>query len=94
MKNKNLIIGIATGLSCSIAGLILALLFLGKGNSLNESLEIAFNRGVFIKLMIIGALLNLAAFFLFIHKDHNDHAQGVLIATIIVAIMTLIMRII
>jgi len=91
-KNKNIIIGIVTGLLCSFVGFIIVLLLLGQGSSLNESIDIAFNRGVFIKLMIIGALLNIAAFFLFINKDHNDRAQGVLIATIGVAIATAILR--
>ena len=88
-KNKNIIIGIVTGLVCSFVGFIIVLLLLGQGSSLNESIDIAFNRGV---LMIIGALLNIAAFFLFINKDHNDRAQGVLIATIGVAIATAILR--
>ncbi|MEM5563931.1 hypothetical protein WNY78_02390 [Psychroserpens sp. AS72] len=92
MKNKNIIIGIIVGLVCSIVGLILVLLFFGKGNSLNDSLDIAINQGVFTKLMSMGAILNLAAFFLFIKQNQDSKAQGVLIATVIVAIATLIIR--
>jgi hypothetical protein len=91
-KNKNIIIGIVIGLICSIVGLLLVLLFFGKGNSLNDSLQIALNQGVFTKLMSMGAILNLAAFFLFIQTEQDSRAKGVLIATVIVAISTLIIR--
>ncbi|MFD2917502.1 hypothetical protein [Psychroserpens luteus] len=92
MKNKELIIGIVIGLITSAVGLLLTLLFFGKGNSLNDSLQIALNRGVFTKLVSMGAMLNLAAFFLFLKKNQDTRAQGVLIATVIVAIITLIIR--
>ncbi|MFT4782033.1 MAG: hypothetical protein ACJAZK_000227 [Psychroserpens sp.] len=92
MKNKNTIIGIVTGLICSIVGLVLVLLFFGKGNSLNDSLQIALNQGVFAKLMSMGAILNLGAFFLFLKQEQDSRAQGVLVATVVVAITTLIIR--
>lgn len=66
--------------------------FFGNGSSLNDSLQIALNRGVFTKLMSMGAILNLAAFFLFIQMNQDSKAKGVLIATVIVAISTLIIR--
>jgi hypothetical protein len=92
MKNKNTIIGIVTGLICSIVGLVLVLLFFGKGNSLNDSLQIALSQGVFAKLMSMGAILNLGAFFLFLKQEQDSRAQGVLVATVVVAITTLIIR--
>jgi hypothetical protein len=92
MKNKNTIIGIVTGVICSIVGLVLVLLFFGKGNSLNDSLQIALNQGVFAKLMSMGAILNLGAFFLFLKQEQDSRAQGVLVATVVVAITTLIIR--
>tara|TARA_B100000809_G_scaffold221037_1_gene229088 strand:- start:2991 stop:3275 length:285 start_codon:yes stop_codon:yes gene_type:complete len=92
MKNKNIGIGIVVGLVCSIVGLILVLLFFGKGNSLNDSLQIALSQDVFTKLMSMGAILNLGAFFLFLKQEQDSRAQGVLIATVIVAVATLILR--
>ena len=44
------------------------------------------------KLMSIGALLNLGAFFLFLKKNQDKRAQGVLIATILVFIATMIIK--
>jgi hypothetical protein len=42
--------------------------------------------------MSIGALLNLGAFFLFLKKNKDDSAKGVLIATILVFIATMIIK--
>ncbi|WP_040281460.1 membrane protein [Psychroserpens damuponensis] len=92
MKNKDIVIGIVIGLACSCVGLVVVLLIFGKGNSINDSLDIAINQGVFTKLMSMGAIPNLAAFFLFIKKNQDAKAQGVLIATVMVAVTTLIIR--
>ena len=92
MRNKDIIIGVIVGLICSIIGLVLALLFFGKGNSINDSFQIALSQGVFTKLVSMGAILNLGAFFLFLKKQQDSKAQGVLIATVIVATITLIIR--
>jgi len=92
LKNKEIIIGIIIGLIASAIGLTLSLLFFGNGDSINDSLSIALAQGVFTKLVSIGALLNLGAFFLFINTNKESRAKGVLIATIIVALITIIIR--
>ncbi|NRA94445.1 MAG: hypothetical protein HRU26_17570 [Psychroserpens sp.] len=91
-NNKDVFIGILIGLLASAIGLTLALLFFGTGESILDSLDIAIAQGVFSKLVCIGAILNLAAFFLFINTDRELKAKGVLIATLIVAVITLIIR--
>jgi len=90
--NKEIIIGLIIGIVTSIIGLTLSLLFFGTGESISDSLNIALAQGVFTKLVSIGALLNLGAFFLFINTDKESRAKGVLIATIIVALITIIIR--
>jgi hypothetical protein len=92
MKTKDLIIGIVIGLIASVLGLLLTLLIFGKGNSISDSLQIAMNNGVLTKLVSMGAILNLGVFFLFIKRNEDSKAKGVLIATIIVAIITIIVR--
>ncbi|WP_460217881.1 hypothetical protein [Psychroserpens sp. MEBiC05023] len=92
MKHKELIIGILIGLMASAIGLLLTLLIFGKGNSMSDSLDIAINNGVLTKLVSMGAILNLGAFFLFLKLSKDLRARGVLIATIIVAIITIIVR--
>ncbi|WP_299338657.1 hypothetical protein [uncultured Psychroserpens sp.] len=92
MKNKDLIIGLVVGILASALGLFIVLLIFGKGNSIADSLEVSINSGVFTKLMSMGAILNLGAFFLFIKRNEDRKAKGVLIATIIVAVLTIIVR--
>ena len=92
MKNKDITIGLAVGLIASAIGLLLALLFFGKGNSISDSLSIAIDGGVLTKLVSMGAILNLAAFFLFLKRKEDVRAKGVLIATIVVALITIIIR--
>lgn len=92
MKNKDIIFGLIIGVITSIVGLSLALLFFGTGHSIIDSLHIAINQGVFTKLMSMGAILNLAAFFLFLQRHEDQRAKGVLIATILVALITVIIR--
>jgi len=92
LNNKEVIIGIIIGLIASAVGLTLSLLFFGTGESINDSLNIALAQGVFTKLISIGALLNLGAFFLFINTDKESRAKGVLIATVIVALITIIIK--
>ncbi|MGS2725228.1 hypothetical protein ACU8DI_01370 [Psychroserpens sp. BH13MA-6] len=91
-NNQHLLKGIIIGLLASAIGLVIVLLVFGKGNSIINSLDIALHTGVFTKLMSMGALLNLAAFFLFIKRHEDIIAKGVLIATVVVAILTIIVR--
>jgi hypothetical protein len=92
LKNKDTIIGIVIGLIACAIGLTFSLLIFGTGDSIGDSLEIALAQGVFTKLVSIGALLNLGAFFLFLNTNKESRAKGVLIATIIVALITIIIR--
>ena len=92
MKNKELIIGIIIGLLASFIGLLITLLIFGKGNSMGDSLDIAIRNGVLTKLVSMGAILNLGAFFLFLKQQKDLRARGVLIATVIVALITIIVK--
>ena len=91
-NNKEVIIGIIIGLLASAVGFVLSLLIFGTGNSISESYYIARAQGVFTKLVSIGAILNLGAFFLFINSNRESRAKGVLTATVIVALITIIIR--
>lgn len=92
MNNKDVTIGVIVGIIACIIGLCLSLLFFGNGKSIIDSLHIALARGVFTKVMSIGALLNLGAFFFFIYTNKEERAKGVLVATILIAIITAIIR--
>jgi len=92
MIKKEIFIGFLVGLIANGIGLIIASLLLGNGNSIGATLKQALNEGLFGKLVTIGAILNLAAFFIFIKKKQDYRARGVLLATVLVAISTFLLN--
>lgn len=91
MIKKEILIGFLVGLIANGIGLIVAALLLGNGN-ISTTLKQSFDEGVFGKLVTIGAILNLAVFFIFIKKKQDYRARGVLLATILVAILTFLLN--
>ena len=89
---KEILIGFGVGLIATVFGLIFAIQIFGKSDDWGEVIQQAIASGSLTKLMSIGALLNLGAFFLFLKKNQDKRAQGVLIATILVFIVTMIIK--
>ena len=89
MKNKDIIIGIITAIITTIIGSILYLTFFSKFD-ITTSIKQVMRFNSFNKLINLGALLNLAAFYFFLHKDQEQRAKGVLILTIVLAFIFLI----
>lgn len=92
MKNKDLLIGFCVGLIATAFGLVFAIQLFGKSEDWGIVIRQAMDEGFLTKLMSIGALLNLGAFFLFLKKNKDQSAKGVLIATILVLISTMIIK--
>lgn len=88
MKNKEIFIGIAIGLIANIFGLIFAIQIFGSSDDYAKVIKDAIANDFFGKLVAIGALLNLGAFFVFIKKRQDYRAMGVLIITVIVMLIT------
>lgn len=89
---KELFTGIAVGLIANCIGLILIATLLGQGEDFTTVIEAAYHEGFLGKLISLGAVLNLIAFFIFIRKRQDYRARGVLIITIFVAIFTFIFK--
>lgn len=89
---KEIFIGFITGLIANGIGLIVAILIFGNGENLQTSIQQSIAQDFFGKLVSIGAILNLIAFFLFIKMKHDYRARGVILATILVAIVTFIVN--
>ena len=87
-KNKNIAIGIFVGLIANLFGLVFAIQIFGKSDDYVAVVKNAIAENVFGKLVAIGALLNLGAFFVFIKKRQDHRAMGVLILTVIVMLIT------
>jgi len=92
MIKKEIFIGFFVGLLANTIGLILAAFFLGNGQSIDIVIKQSITEGIFGKLVTIGAILNLGAFFTFIKKKQDYRARGVILATVLVAISTFLIN--
>jgi hypothetical protein len=92
MIKKNIIIGMLVGLIANSIGLIIVSALLGQGDDVITVINNASREGFLGKLISLGAILNLVAFFIFIKKKQDYRARGVLLITILVAIFTFVFK--
>ncbi len=86
MHKKELLIGFAVGIIANTIGTLLyILLFSDLG--ITETFQAAIQQGHIGSLLALGAILNLVAFFLFLRIRRDNRAKGVLIATILTALL-------
>ena len=85
MVRKEVVIGLFVGLIANAIGLFISATLLGNGDDFVSVLKTASAEGFLGKLISLGAVLNLIAFFIFIRKKQDYRARGVLLATIFVA---------
>ena len=64
----------------------------GKGDDFTTVIKAASNEGFLGKLISLGAILNLVAFFIFIKKKQDYRARGVLLVTIFIAVFTFVFK--
>ncbi|MEW4923718.1 hypothetical protein [Algibacter sp. 2305UL17-15] len=89
---KELGIGILVGLIANAIGLFIATTILGNGDDFTTVVKAAYNEGFLGKLISIGAILNLIAFFIFIKKRQDYRARGVLLITVFIAVFTFVIK--
>lgn len=92
MIRKHVLIGFLVGLIANAIGLLLAATLLGKGDDFLDVIKAAQAEGFLGKLISLGAILNLIVFFIFIKKKQDYKARGVLLATIVVAVLTFVIK--
>lgn len=96
MNKKAVFQGFVVGLIANIIGLFTATVVLGKLSGRSDSvlkvLETAQSENFLGKLISLGAILNLLSFFYFIRKRQDGRAGGVLAATILIALVTFLIR--
>lgn len=92
MIKKNIAIGILVGLIANGIGLIIVSTLLGQGDDFIIVIKNAAREGFLGKLISLGAILNLMAFFIFIKKKQDYRARGVLLITILVALFTFVFK--
>lgn len=89
---KEILIGLLIGLVANAIGLYLAATVLGNGDDFMTVINAAIAEDFIGKLVSLGAILNLLAFFVFIKKRQDYRARGVLLTTVIVAILTFVFK--
>ncbi|SDX47944.1 hypothetical protein [Aequorivita viscosa] len=88
---KEVLIGLLIGIIANLSGIYLYIYFFSD-HSLEETLQGAIENDFIGSLIALGAILNLMAFFVFLKKKQNYRARGVLLATLIAAIVILISK--
>ena len=87
-NRKEILIGFLVGLIANTLGTLLyILLFSDMG--IIETFEAAQQQGYVGSLLALGAILNLIAFFGFLKLRRDQRARGVLLATVLTALIIL-----
>lgn len=94
MIKREIFIGMLFGLIANGIGLffVTTLLGLNEGEDFTAVIKAAATEGFLGKLISLGAILNLATFFICIKKKQDYRARGVLLITIIIAIFTFVIK--
>ena len=85
------LIGFIVGILANVIGVLSYIVIFSK-HTIYDTLLDAFYKGYLGKLILLGALLNLAVFFFFINRYENERARGVLIASCVLAFIILLLQ--
>ena len=91
-QKKELIIGFVVGIIANTIGTLLYIL-LFSDFGIAETFEAAIQQGHIGSLLALGAILNLVAFFAFLKIRRDQRAKGVLVATLLTAMIILYYKI-
>jgi len=92
MIRKDVIIGFIIGIVANIVGIALYIILFSK-EDFEGTIKSAVNFSFIGKLVSLGAILNLVVFFVLIKKNQDHKARGVLLATLMAAIIVIINKI-
>lgn len=92
MNKKEILIGFVVGVIANTIGTLLYILIFSK-LSIIETYHAAVIEGHIGSLLALGAVLNLVAFFGFLKLKRDLRARGVLIATLITALLIMYYKI-
>ena len=86
MIKKHVLIGFLIGLLANAAGILFYILLFSK-MELEETLQHAIQNDYLGRIIVLGAILNFLPFFVFIKKNQIYKARGVLLATVLMAVV-------
>ncbi|MEO0038172.1 MAG: hypothetical protein RIQ59_1383 [Bacteroidota bacterium] len=89
MKKSDLVIGFIIGI---VAAGIAAFLFLLSITKLQYIKFLIHEPGIMGKVITLGAIINILIFFFLLKKDKELMARGIVLATIILALITVLFK--
>lgn len=93
MRKREILIGFLIGLIANALGTLTYILIFSD-LSITETLKAAREEDHLGSLLALGALLNLPAFFGFLRLKRDLRAKGVLMATVLTAIVILLLKLV
>lgn len=88
---KNIFIGFLVAMFATLCGLFIYVEFVSRYD-FSESITFLKDGSLLGKVIAIAAIPNLFVFMVFIKKKQDYRAKGVLIATMFIAVLTLILK--
>jgi len=92
LNKKQILIGILSGFIANIVGIIISVIVLFQEFNISSIVKIINNSisdNFITKLISLGAIVNLVVFFIYLKYNYDERARGVLVATFIMAILTI-----
>ena len=91
MIKKEILLGFLAGLGANLLGMLIYILVFSD-LSITETLQESLRGGFIGTLITAGAILNFLPFFYFLKKDKTYRARGVLMASILAALVIAIIK--
>ena len=92
LNKKEFLVGLFSGFLANTVGAILTVVLLFqevKISNISKIISDSISDNYITKLISLGAIINLFVFFVFLKNNYDERARGVLVATFIMAILTI-----
>ncbi|MGB2129159.1 MAG: hypothetical protein ACPHXR_06740 [Flavicella sp.] len=88
---KEVLIGFFVAIFATISGLVLYIELVSK-MSYERAFEMISRMSLYGEMLTLAALPNLFVFFVFLKKNQEHRAKGILLATMLIAFATLVLK--
>ena len=89
LNKKEVFLGLLSGFLANLLGVIITAIILFQNFDIFKIINDSISENFITKLISLGAIVNLIVFFMFLKYDYEERARGVLVATFIIAILTI-----
>ena len=89
LNKKEVLFGLLSGFLANLLGLIITVIVLFQNINFLKIITDLISENLITKLISLGAVVNLIVFFIYLKFDYEERARGVLLATFIIAILTI-----